>query len=513
MTSYFLIFPIHLFEDIKLLIKHKCLLIEDPIYFTKYVFHKTKLLFHRASMKAYYDYLKQKNIDVTYIDYTTTHNTYSNTFKTGDTITYYNPEDFDLTEKLTQIKDKYRAKITVLENPNFLLDSKGIQAYLTSVAQTQKLKTSQVSRHFLHDASFYRWIRRYLDILINHKDDNDQGGKPVLGKWTFDRENRKPFPKNTKEPINDKVYKNKYYDEATTYVNAHFNLNFGAINPIYPITFAETRTVFKDFIKKKLALFGPYEDAIGKDITTGYHSGMSAMLNVGLIMSRELIEQVLKVYEGADTKQKRALIPSVEGFIRQIIGWREYMRLLYRVHGREIKTMNYFGNSAKLSATWFDASSRNVYKDKIPIIYDMIKKTHDRAYLHHIERLMIMGNFALYNEISPREIYDWYMICFIDAYDWVMVANVYGMSQYALEDMSITQRPYLCGSSYLCKMSDYKKDKWCEYWDALFYHFVNKHRGKLNKYRTYLFVKMYDAKTDKQKKQLLANYNSITNYK
>lgn len=509
MTSYFLIFPVHLFEDTKPLAKCKCLLIEDPVYFTKYAFHKTKLLFHRASMKAYYDYLKQKNIDARYIEYTEARSkqSYMNIFKPGDTVTYYDPEDFDLADKLAQIKDKYRAKVTVLENPNFLLDTKGIQDYIDSVARTQKLKTGQVPRHFLHDASFYRWIRRYLDILVS------SDGKPALGKWTFDRENRKPFPKNTKEPINDKIYKNKYYDEAANYINAHFNLNFGAINPIYPITFAETRAVFKDFIKKKLALFGPYEDAIGKDIATGYHSGISAMLNVGLITPRELIEQVLKVYEGVDSKQKHALIPSVEGFIRQVIGWREYMRLLYRVHGREMKAMNYFGNSAKLTAHWFDISPRNTYKDKMPIIYDMIKKTHNRAYLHHIERLMIMGNFALYNEISPREIYDWYMISFIDAYDWVMVANVYGMSQYALEDMSMTQRPYLCGSSYLIKMSDYKKGKWCEYWDALFYQFVDKHRAKLNKYRTYLFVKMYDAKSAGQKKQLRADYNDIANYK
>lgn len=499
MINYFLIFPTQLFKDIKILTKYKCLLIEDPVYFTKYPFHKSKLLFHRASMKAYYDFLKDKDIDVKYIDY---NKPYMDIFKTGDTITYYDPEDFDLTSKLARTS----ARILVLDNPNFLLDSRGIQAYLSEIARTQKLKNGQVPRHFLHDASFYRWIRRYLNILMD-------GSKPAFDKWTFDSENRKPFPKNTKEPIKDKIYKNKYYDEAADYVNMHFGANFGAVNPIYPVTFADTCAVVKSFIKNKLALFGPYEDAIGQDINVGYHSGLSAMLNVGLIMPRDLIKEVLKVYDVADLKQKRTLITSVEGFIRQVIGWREYMRLLYRIHGREIKTMNYFGNTGKLSREWFNATTANVYKNKMPIIYDMIKKTHDRAYLHHIERLMVMGNFALYNEINPREIYDWYMICFIDAYDWVMMANVYGMSQYALEGMSMTQRPYLCGSSYLLKMSDYKKGPWCEYWDALFYNFVNKHRAKLNKYRTYLFVKMYDRKTSEQKNKLKRGYVDITNYK
>ena len=496
---YFLIFPTQLFKDVKLLTKYKCLLIEDPVYYTKYPFHKSKLLFHRASMKAYYDYLKSNSIDVKYINYS---ESYIDMFKHGDTITYYDPEDFDLTSKLAQS----RAQQVVLDNPNFLLNARDIQTYLDEVIRTQKLKKGETPRHYLHDASFYRWVRRHLNILMTN-------GKPVFDKWTFDSENRKPFPKNTKEPIVDKIYKNKYYDEAAQYIGANFGNNFGAANPIYPVTFADTSAVVRDFIKKKLALFGPYEDAIGQAINVGYHSGLSAMLNTGLVMPRDLIKEVLKVYEAADNKEKRALITSVEGFIRQVIGWREYMRLLYRVHGREIKTMNYFDNSSKLSREWFNASGTNVYKDKMPIIYDMIKKTHDRAYLHHIERLMVMGNFALYNEINPREIYDWYMICFIDAYDWVMMANVYGMSQYALEGMSITQRPYLCGSSYLLKMSDYKKGQWCEYWDALFYNFVNKHRAKLNKYRTYLFVKMYDAKTSAQKKKLSINYMAITNYK
>lgn len=506
----FLIFPVHLFKDIRPLKNARCLLIEDPIYFTKFAFHKTKLVFHRASMKAYYDYLRNNGINVKYIEYTQTlQEVLRETLQASPqdashgqyTISYYDPDDHDLTNKLNSLFKKYNVKnVKVYENPSFMLGSSDMKAYIADVKAIQK--TKDLPRHYLHDASFYRWSRRRLNILV-------KDGKPEFGKWTFDRENRKPFPKGIKEPIGDKVYDNKYYAEAVKYIERNFPSNFGEIAAIYPVTFDDTAKVFKTFLKHKLELFGPYEDAISKDIVTGYHSGISAMLNVGLIMPQDMIKQVIKIYNDAEKSKKRELVPSVEGFIRQLIGWREYMRFLYKYYGQEMKTMNYFNLSNSLTGEWFSIKN-NKYKETMPIIYDTLVKVHKRAYLHHIERLMVMGNFALYNEINPQQVYEWYMIAFVDSYDWVMVPNVFGMSQYALENFSMTQRPYLCGSSYLSKMSDYKSGKWREYWDALFYNFVNKHRAKLGKYRTYLFVKMYDAKNKEQKTKLAQDYKYIT---
>ena len=185
-----------------------------------------------------------------------------------------------------------------------------------------------------------------------------------------------------------------------------------------------------------------------------------------------------------------------------VIGWRSYTRFIYNYHGDEMIKMNKFQHSNKLPKSWYKGGT------KIKIIEDMIFKVHKYAYLHHIERLMIMGNIGLLLQINPCELYNWFMICFIDSYEWVMIPNVFGMSQYSLTNISMMSKPYISSSNYIRKMSDYKKDDCFIYWDALYWFFIYTHKTLLSKiYATSIQVKLLD-KMDISK---LNNHITIAN--
>jgi deoxyribodipyrimidine photolyase-related protein len=163
-----------------------------------------------------------------------------------------------------------------------------------------------------------------------------------------------------------------------------------------------------------------------------------------------------------------APIASIEGFVRQVIGWREYMLMLYMKRGGSLRTRNFFQYTNKMPSGFYTASTG------IEPVDCVIKRVLDTGYCHHIERLMVLGSFMLLCEIAPDDVYQWFMEFFIDAYDWVMVPNVYGMSQYA-DGGSMTTKPYICGSNYILKMSNFKRGEWCTIWDALYWRFVDKH--------------------------------------
>jgi deoxyribodipyrimidine photolyase-related protein len=272
--------------------------------------------------------------------------------------------------------------------------------------------------------------------------------------------------------------------------------NFGIVEYIYyPITHEDARIHLKNFIKKRLETFGKYQDGISKNVIFGSHSILSPLLNIGLITPNIVIDEVLYYY---NTNNKSLI--SVEAFIRQLIGWRSYIRFIYIYHGSEMKTMNRLNHKKKLPKSWYNEGT------KIRIVDDMITKVKKYGYLHHIERLMIMGNIGLLLKIDPKELYEWFMICFIDSYEWVMIPNVYGMSQYSLINISMMTRPYISSSNYIKKMSDYKKEDWYDKWDALYWNFINDNKEILKKiYAIAMQVKLLD----KMEPSRLSNYIKI----
>jgi deoxyribodipyrimidine photolyase-related protein len=262
-----------------------------------------------------------------------------------------------------------------------------------------------------------------------------------------------------------RIYDNVYIKEARRYIQEHCTTPYGQGDEYYyATTREEAKQVLRTFLEQRFALFGPYEDAIQQEGHILFHSMISPYINNGLLTPEYVVTTTL-LYAEEHTIE----IASLEGFIRQVIGWREFIRGVYVVAGVKQRKRNFFGYTKKLPASFWNGTTG------ILPIDTTIKKVEKTAYLHHIERLMVMGNYMLLNEYSPDEMYRWFMELFIDAYDWVMVPNVYGMVSYSDGGM-MTTKPYISGANYILKMSDYKKGEWGDMWTKLYWDFVTKHQ-------------------------------------
>lgn len=453
--------PNQLFKDIP--ISYKIILIEHPK-----IFHKNQLqlriAYHRATMKAYYDSLPNKK---KYIE--------CSKFNLSDlpkNITMYDPMDKEI---LTQFQNKF--KLTILESPLFL-------------CTTNDLTEFQSEYKSAYHHQFYIWCRKKKNILMD-------GNKPMGDKWSFDTSNRKPFDKSILlflEKENPVISKSKYKTEAEKYTETIFNKKM--TQEIYlPITREETSVHLDKFIEQKLKYFGKYEDASNTNIVFGFHSILSPMINIGLITIPDIILRIIPYFKDYPE--------SVEGFIRQLF-WREYVRLKYITD--EEPNQNVFKHTRKLDKSWYDGTTPF---EPINII---IRRTIQYGYCHHIERLMFIGNLMFLLETDPKEVYDWFMNNFLDSYEWVMIPNIYGMSQYA--NMNVMKRPYFSSSNYLFKMSNLKKSdkfplidgyKWYEVWDALYYNFIGNNLDILSKnYSTANAVSLYKKKDPKEIKKKIS---------
>jgi deoxyribodipyrimidine photolyase-related protein len=244
--------------------------------------------------------------------------------------------------------------------------------------------------------------------------------------------------------------------------------------------------------------FGIYEDAIVAKADYLHHSVISPLVNIGLLNPQQVVDRVLEL-----APKYNIPLNSLEGFIRQIIGWREFIRIVYEREGTKQRTSNYWGFSRKIPPSFWNGTTG------IEPIDQTIQKLLKTSYSHHIERLMILGNFMLLCEFDPDEVHRWFMEMYIDAYDWVMVPNVYGMTQFA-DGGLMTTKPYISGSNYLIKMSDYKKGKWCEVWDGLFWRFMHVHRDFFSKNpRLGMLLKTWDKMSEEKR---AIHLNNVDNF-
>jgi deoxyribodipyrimidine photolyase-related protein len=453
MTEATLIFPHQLFKE------HPAIqtgipiyIIEEWLFFRQYNFHKQKLILHRASMKFYEEYLNTNNYEVNYIETQDERNDVRILIaclaKLG-VLKLHMAEVADtwLLKRISDLCRTHKIELVIYPTPSFLTTQHEVATYFN------KHKT-----YFQTD--FYKYRRKQQKLLL------EKDGKPVGGKWTFDDENRLKFPKKEIVPALPFPKINKHIPEATAYVQKHFGTNYGrAAAPHYfANTFKDAENWLHDFIHTRFQKFGDYEDAIVAKEIVLHHSVLSPMLNTGLLTPQQVIEAVL---QGA--KKYKIPINSLEGFIRQLIGWREFIRIVYEREGSKQRTTNYWKFSRKIPKSFWNGTTG------IAPIDITIKKVLETGYCHHIERLMVLGNFMLLCEFDPDEVYKWFMEMFVDAYDWVMVPNVYGMTQFA-DGGLMTSKPYISGSNYLMKMSDYEKGEWQPIWDGLFWRFMHVHR-------------------------------------
>ena len=244
------------------------------------------------------------------------------------------------------------------------------------------------------------------------------------------------------------------------------------------------------FVTERFAHFGPYEDAIVAGENTLWHSVLTPMLNIGLLTPRQVLDVALDAADGGDVP-----LPSLEGFVRQIIGWREFIRASYEDLGVAMRTHNHWQHTRPMPRQFYDGTTG------IAPVDDAIQRVLETGYCHHIERLMVVGGFMFLCEFDPDEIYRWFMALFVDAYDWVMVPNVYGMSQFA-DGGLFTTKPYLSGSNYVRKMSDYPKGDWCDIWDGLFWSFIHQHKSFFrSQYRLAMMARNLDRMSEDKLRQ------------
>mgnify|MGYP001408526308 CR=1 FL=1 len=427
----FLILPNQLF-DIKYLIKnkitnseYKITLYEHPQYFTKYKFNKKKLILHYASMKYYKKYLKDNNFKVNLIKFNEKFNLDKyEMFKSADNL------------NLKPNKEYY--------NPNFLLNKDLHDEYFK--------KTDK----FIFN-NFYIWSKKKLNILPNVK--------------STDKQNRKRMPKDIVIPGLKKIDKidNDFIKNTMVDVDKDFTQNYGNTdNFIYPVTHKSAKSFLMDFIKNKFNNFGDYQDYIKKDESYMFHSILSSSINIGLINPIEIINEINK-------HKNKIPINSYEGYIRQLF-WREYQLYCYNYidYKLALKTP-YFNYNNNLNKSWYDGTTGN------EIVDDTIIKAFDTGYLHHIERLMVMGNYMNLREITPVDGLKWFIEFSIDSYEWVMYQNVYDMVFFVTT--KTMRKPYITSDNYLLKMSNYKKGNWSEEWKELYNKFLIKNKNKLWKYR------------------------------
>lgn len=455
--------------------------IEDPLLFKQYGFHRQKLMLHRASMKRF---VAENHPAACYVDA-------AELKETGDIVHHaikrkchavqvVDPCDDWLLSKLRTACQTSNVTLRVIPDPHFLTSDAEMAAF-----------TANRQKFFFTD--FYIRQRQRLGILVN------SDGKPRDGKWSFDTENRKKLPATVHPPEPHWPAEDQFVQEARSYVRRHFPNAPGSDETFYyPTSNSEARVWLHQFLEERFSLFGTYEDAISSRNRVLFHSVLTPALNIGLLSPKEIVESALE-YEN------RIPMNSLEGFIRQIIGWREFVRMVYLHRGRKQRTRNFLGNQQSLPATFYTASTGILPVDHV------IRSVLESGYCHHIERLMILGNFMLLCDIHPDEVYRWFMELFVDAYDWVMVPNVYGMSQFA-DGGSMTTKPYISGSAYVKKMSDFPKGEWCSIWDALYWRFIDKHTELIaSNPRTSVMVRMKEKLGKKMNEHLRNAETFLTN--
>lgn len=420
------------------------ILIEDPLFDQQFRFHQKKMLFQQLSMGRYAELLERQGYNVLWHrgDATSLCG-FLGQKKIKRVSVAYLADDW-LQQRLESAFDK-QIEIQWVENTSLLLGPEDARRILGK------------HKHYAF-LPFYRAMRERLDLLLDD-------GKPRGGKWTYDVENRKKWPKSRPLPDYPMQVQGPGLSKAIKTVEERYGESYGdCYHYFFPSDHNSASKWLDEFLIRHFAHFGPYEDAIVETDSPLHHSLLSPLLNVGLLTPQEVVNRALDF-----AHEHEVPLPSLEGFLRQIIGWREFIHALYLVEGRRQRCSNYWQHKRSLPESFWTAKTGLLPVDNV------IGKVKRHAYSHHIERLMVMSNIMQLCEIHPDDAYRWFMELYIDAYDWVMVPNVYGMGLFA-DGGLMTTKPYISGSNYLRKMSNYPSGEWCEIWDGLYWRFIAKHR-------------------------------------
>ncbi len=413
--------------------------------------HKLKILLFLSSMRSFKDELKSKNFNVFYRDGNKDFKlSYEKKLekvikeKKIKEISFFEIEDKFFEKRILSLTKKNSLKVNQIKTPMFLINRDEFKSYLT-----------KNKRPFM--ANFYKIVRTKMNLLMN------KNGTPKGNKWSFDEENRKKLPNSIKIPKISKVKETKETVVLKKFISSNFKDHPGDLGKFwFPTTRKDANKWLDEFLKERIKLFGDYEDAVTDKSNTVFHSALSPLINLGLITPNEIIEKLKKI-------ENKVPINSLEGYIRQIIGWREFMRGIYQNFDQRLEKTNFFNHKRKMKNTWYNGATG------LDPLDHAINNAKNFGWSHHIERLMILANIMNLCEIHPKQVYKWFMEMFVDSSDWVMSPNVYGMGLFSDGGIFAT-KPYICGSSYFLKMMHFKKGPWCDVMDGLYWKFIDRHK-------------------------------------
>ena len=418
--------------------------------------HKLKILMFLIAMREYRDELKKNKLKVVYeeigapsfkIKYEEKLIQVIKRHKISKLV-FFEIEDKFFEKRIIDFIKKNNLSFSILQSPMFL-------------SARDEYKSFSKGKNFLMMKNYYQLQRKKFKLLMDD-------GKPVGGKWSFDEDNRKKLPKNIQLPTLPKPDHSRYEEELKELVLKFFKDHPGNVdNRWMPVTRKAAKKWLLVFLEERLSNFGFYEDAVSTKYNFMFHSTLSPMLNIGLVTPFEVLKELENYYDNVP-------INSYEGFLRQIIGWREFIRGIYQDKSEIQENGNFLSHTKKLNLNWYSGNT------KIKPLDDAIKFTLKYGYSHHINRLMIIGNIMNLSEVHPKQIYNWFMEMYVDSSDWVMVPNVFGMATFA-DGGIMSTKPYICGSNYILKMSDYKKDDWCDILDGLYWRFIRNNNEFLGK--------------------------------
>lgn len=428
--------------------------------------HKKKIAFIFSAMRHFADALSKSGYNVDYRSYDDDNeiSSFSALIETAiqnhapDALVVTEPGEHRLIKEMNEWSKRFGIAVDILEDDRFICSHKEFRQWAEG-------------RKTLRMEYFYREMRRKTDLLMD-------GDKPVGGQWNYDKENRKSAAHDLFMPAVKRFKPNAVTKDILKLTAEQFSDHFGDLNPFwFAVTRKDALKALDHFIETALPLFGDYQDAMLQGEKFLYHSVLSQYINAGLLNPLEVCERAAKAYEAGE-----APLNAAEGFIRQILGWREYMRGIYWLNDDAYTSQNFFNHKRKLPDFYWTGDT------DMACMRAAITQTKEEAYAHHIQRLMVTGTFAMLAGVDPYEVHEWYLAVYADAYEWVEAPNVIGMSQYA-DGGALGSKPYAASGAYINRMSDYCKgcafkvskkteDDACPF-NALYWDFLARHEGKL----------------------------------
>ena len=452
--------------------------------------HKKKIAFIFSAMRHFAEGLKKKKYNLLYTKLTDKENTGSFKGEVKKTIRQHHinhiiithPGEHRVLEDIQSWETDLNVSLEIREDNRFICSTDEFTKWVKNRKQPRM-------------EHFYRHMRKQKKVLI----DDD---KPIGGKWNYDTDNRKPPKSNLTIPKPCSQKPDQITKEVISLVNEKFKDHLGELDGFdLAITRDQALKALENFLSKRMPSFGDYQDAMLEGEPWMYHSHISTYLNAGLLLPMECVKAAEDAYLNGSAPMNAA-----EGFIRQILGWREYIRGIYWLKMPGYADMNFFNATRPLPSFYWTA------KTDMNCLKQSISETKKNAYAHHIQRLMILGNFALLTGIDPKQVSEWFLIVYTDAYEWVELPNVYGMALFA-DGGYLASKPYAAGGSYINKMSNYCKN--CEYnvkkktgadacpFNYLYWNFLAKNKKKLEKnHRLAMMYSTYERMDEKTKKQI-----------